>query len=163
MSEPLKTDIATLPKLNAPKYIPIEDLIALCDENPNLSESQLSKIAGITKQTFSKRLRHAGYTSRRMKNYKKHEASIWDFHASKILNSVTPKDIKKATMLQKYTAAGICKDKAMIERGQMPMSQEKLEFHVVFNDNRQVNITQDRHNDKTIDCKSVDNSESTSK
>ena len=157
--KPLKTDVETVIPKNSPKGIPIEDLIALCEDNPKLSENQLAKVIGISGSVMSRRLRSAGYSPRGLKNYKKYEASIWDFHASRILNSVSPKDIKKATMLQKYTAAGICKDKAMIERGQMPMSQEKLEFHVVFNDNRQVNITSDRHNDKAIDCKPVDNSE----
>lgn len=143
---PKKTAL-TPHKSTAPRYIPIEDLIQASEDNPNLSEMKIAKLFDLHPSTVSSRFRHAGYTPKRLKRYKDNKANIWDFHASKILNSVTNRDIKKASMLQRYTAAGICNDKAMVERGQMPVSKEKLVFEVVQHiDNRQINITPDRHN-----------------
>lgn len=149
-----ETALQAVPKSTAPKYIPIEDLIERAEANPKLSEAQIAKTFGITPQVFSRRLRQHGYARYRLKNYQKNKADIWDFYSSKILNSVTPRDIKKASLLQKMTAAGICDTKSQEAKGLMTVAPEKFVFNIVGP--VQVN-TDNRHITVNSSAKPVDN------
>ena len=107
----------TLKKSVAPKYIPIENLIAASAEK-NLSNSDVARLFDITPQTVSQRFKHAGYTPESLKNYQHNRAKIFDYFCSKIINSLTNRDIKKASFRDRIVAFGILYDKMRLESDQ---------------------------------------------
>lgn len=160
-------DLTPLKKTSVGKYIPIEDLIQASVNNPNLNNSDIAKMFNVTPSAIHQRFSHAGYTPQRLKHYKDNRANIFDFLASKIINSLTPRDLKRASFLQKITAMGILYDKMRIERGLSTVNVNIQALHAEAKDldaeDRRLQAEIDKLEGKateidTIDVKPVDNS-----
>lgn len=100
----------------APKGIPIESILELRDKN--LTQEQIAKILGCTKQTVNQRLKAYNPIFNQIESFKKHRGDALSYTQARILNSLTPADIKNASLLQRTTAFGILYDKERLERGQ---------------------------------------------
>ncbi|MDO9528026.1 MAG: hypothetical protein Q7J27_02580 [Syntrophales bacterium] len=105
-----------------PKNIPLETLIELYKKK--LSHAQIGKVTGCSASNVTMRLKRAGITT--LRDYKKNRADVFAIIQGKIINSVSPLDIKKASLLQKATAIGIMYDKERLERGE---STENISIH----------------------------------
>jgi len=123
----------TLPKTPVPsnaadkrgrqKNIPIEELAHLYQDK-GLSHEQIGKVVGCTASNVTKRLQVAGIAS--LRHFKANRGDIFAATQGRILNSITDKDIKSASLLQRLTAIGILYDKERIERG---LSTENISIH----------------------------------
>lgn len=100
----------------APKGIPLETILELRDKK--LTLEQIGKIVGCTKQTVSQRLRDYQPTFDKIERFKKHRADFLTHKQAEILGSLTDRDIKDASLLQRTTAFGILYDKERLERNQ---------------------------------------------
>jgi len=94
------------------KKIPIEVILEL--HSKELSHDQIAKITGCTHSNITQRLQRTGITS--LSNYKANRGDLFALLQSKILNTITEADIKKASLLQRVTASGILYDKERLER-----------------------------------------------
>lgn len=100
----------------APKGIPLETILELRDKK--LTLEQIGKIVGCTKQTVSQRLKEYQPIFERIESFKKHRGDLLTWKQAEILNSLTERDLKDASLLQRTTAFGILYDKERLERNQ---------------------------------------------
>tara|TARA_Y100000310_G_scaffold182236_1_gene182309 strand:+ start:13463 stop:14041 length:579 start_codon:yes stop_codon:yes gene_type:complete len=106
------------------KYIPIELLIAYFEKE--LTFVDIGHILGMTPQVVRRRLNKAGYYIKRDKCFKKHEAHVIENIKRRIAESISEKDINKASLLQKLTSFGVLFDKGRLLEGK---STENIEEH----------------------------------
>lgn len=103
-------------KPNAQRIIPITKMIEL--RRKGLSYSQIGKIVGCDKSNVVRRLAAVSADIEGLDDYKSSRADIFAAGQRKIIKSITNKDIKKASLLQRVTSAGILYDKERLERGE---------------------------------------------
>jgi len=113
------------------KNIPIEAIIALRTENPQLSISNIARILKCDKSNISRRLKDYDQHIKGLPEFKKNKADILSVIQSKIINGINESDIKKASLLQKTTAVSQLIDKERLERGQ---STENVSIQALMSD-----------------------------
>lgn len=101
---------------NAPKYIPLEDIVDLIAEK-GLTFKDAGKVLGISKQAVWDRCKRHGVEQGKLKKYKKARAEILALLGNNLLD-LTTDDIKKMSPYQRIVAGGILYDKERLERGQ---------------------------------------------
>ena len=107
-------DIAIKPiPPTTPKGISRERLIAL--RKKNLSYSLIAKVVGIAKRNVVKRFKILNKQMELVKYYRENRSDLIDFQAARTLDSITPADRKKASLLQKTTAFSQLYDKSRLE------------------------------------------------
>lgn len=118
------TDIETLSETtnSAPKYIPIEDIIALRDRDFTLKE--IGKLHNISESAVSQRLIAVGYDKDRLDRYRKSRADILAFKQSKMdseqfkfLESTDAKITNWKHFKDSVTSQAIAYDKECLELG----------------------------------------------
>lgn len=102
----------------APKNSDIAKILAVKAENPKLNNSQLAKIAGISKQALSQMFQRYGIDQERLEEFKASRADIFAGLQETILSTLTCDDIKKASVRDRIIAAATLYDKERLERGQ---------------------------------------------
>ena len=110
------TDTQTSPISTVKKGIPLDVIIDYIDSG--LSNQETAKLVGCSKQNISARLQTAGIKPNYLTKFKNHRADIIAAYQYKILNSLSDKDYKKASLVQKTTAFGTLYDKERLERGE---------------------------------------------
>ena len=98
---------------NFSRSLPIEQLIDF--RLKGLTHNEIGHMLGIARETVSRRLGKVDLDT--LPQFKNHEADIIAYHRRRIINSLTPKDCKQATLLQKTTAYGILYDKGRLAEG----------------------------------------------
>ena len=92
------------------KGIAMEDILDL--RSKGLSTPQIAKLLDCSHVNIVNRLK----TVDSLPAYKRHRSDFLAAQQSKLLNSITDADVKKASMLQRVTAFGILYDKERLER-----------------------------------------------
>ena len=111
-------------KRSAPKRIPIEDILEL--RNKQLNGRQIAQLLGCSEVTISRRLKAYTPIFARLDRFKKHRADLLTLKQADILRSITDKDIREASLLQRATTLGILHDKERLERG---LSTSNVDIH----------------------------------
>jgi len=102
-----------------PKDIPIETIIELkTKHDPPLSDTQIANLLNCSKQNINQRLKDYRDDIQGLPAFKKNRADILALTQSRIINSLTNKDIQKTPAVQRATMFGIFYDKERLERGQ---------------------------------------------
>ena len=99
----------------APKNIPIELLIEY--RKKKLSFGKIGKLVGCHKSNVLRRLNQFKGEIEGLDSFKENKADILSIFQSKIINNITPSDIKNASLLQKTTAVCQLYDKERLELG----------------------------------------------
>jgi len=105
-----------IPNIRANKNIPIEAIIEL--RQKNLTVNQIAKILGCDHSNIVRRLQSISNEIDLTHSYKKNRADILAFHQRRIIQSITPADLKKAGLRDKIISAGVLYDKERLETGQ---------------------------------------------
>ena len=92
-------------------------IIDLKTKNPNATGTEIAKLAGADISYTLDVLKRYGLTKQNIEDYNKNKSDIWAGITSRILSSLSPEDIQKASLQQKITAAGIAFDKQQILTG----------------------------------------------
>lgn len=98
------------------KHIPIEKILEL--KKKDLTHEQIAELLGCARVNITQRLRPYNELLQNLDRFKNHRADIFALKQSQLLNAVTERDVKSASLLQKTTAFGILYDKERLERGQ---------------------------------------------
>ena len=113
------------PNLKDLKYIPIQELLDL--HSKSLSHSQIAKIVKCSPANITQRLQASGITS--LEKYKKNRANVLALIQSKIINSISDAEIKKANLQQKMWAFGVLYDKERLETGRSTQNISSISLH----------------------------------
>lgn len=118
MPEPATIDLASLPSTSkySPKFIPIENITSLRDKG--LSQSQIAKILGCSREAIQQRLARVDYQQGETKEYVRNRADILASFQWRLLSSLTDADIKKMVPDRRIWCYGVLFDKERMERGQ---------------------------------------------
>jgi len=100
---------------NTPKNIPLELLLEYWDKG--LSTKEIAGLCGCSEANVKTRLSKELGSLRAANALERHGATVLRIHQSKILNAITAKDLKKASLLQKTTAFGTLFDKERLILG----------------------------------------------
>lgn len=101
-------------------------LLALQGKGP----TEIGKELGCTKSYISQVLKPKIEEIKAYRAFKNDPASLWEYSEFKALASVNDEDLKKATGRDKYTMAGIARDKVQTLRGQ---SENKNSISIILN------------------------------
>jgi hypothetical protein len=85
-------------------------------EHLDLTVREVAAICDTSHSHVIATLQRYGIQKERVDNFKKHRGDILAGLQERMINSVTDKDIKQATMLQRVTATAILYDKERLER-----------------------------------------------
>lgn len=80
-------------------------------KRPNLTTRQIAKLNDTDHAHVVKVLKKYNINGDILNEYKSNKSDIWMGISSRLLSSLTPEQIKKASALQLITAAGICESK----------------------------------------------------
>lgn len=107
---------------DAPKGIPLDEIVSLKLNNPNLSMTQASAILGCSKANLIARLSRAniswGSMAPTLDRYKARRADLLAHKGMTVLAALSEDKVTEMTGLQLATAYGILYDKERLERGQ---------------------------------------------
>jgi AraC-like DNA-binding protein len=98
---------------------------------PELGESAIARRVGCSAANVHhvlKRFLGDNHSEAELRRYQQEKADIFDAIQMRNLESITNKDIKKSSMLQRVTGAAILEDKARIIRGQAT----SIDVHVLL-------------------------------
>lgn len=119
--EEYNTDLPAINNINKDssrltKDIPIEAILGYRDKN--LSKADMARLLGCSPANITQRLR--GYESKivAVDNHKRYRADALTDITRRLLQSITPDEIKKLNMRDKVMCYGILYDKERLERGQ---------------------------------------------
>ena len=82
-----------------------------------MTQTEAAKILGCNKSNINRRLKAAGIKPGYLEKYRTHKPDVMESVQYRILESINAGDIKKASLQQKITAAGILEDKIRLNRG----------------------------------------------
>ena len=82
-----------------------------------LSYAEIGKMAGVSKQAIHQRLQPYKDAIDNLPTFKEYRADLFAVQQSRLLNSLTDKDIKKMAPASRITSAAIMYDKERLERG----------------------------------------------
>ena len=91
-------------------------IIDTTQQHPNLSLRQIATLCDTDHAHVSRTLQRYGITKESVDGFKKSRADVLANLQDKLISSITEEDIKKASLLQRMSAAGIAYDKERIER-----------------------------------------------
>lgn len=117
-------------------------LLALQGKGP----TEIGKVLGCSKGYVSQILKPKIEEIKAYRAFKDDPASLWEYSEFKALASVNDEDLKKATGRDKYTMAGIARDKVHILRGQ---SENKNSISIILN------LAHEANEKQTIDVKAT--------
>lgn len=100
---------------NTPKGIPLELIVDYWEKG--LSTTEIAELCGCTPANVKLRLNKELGSLRAASALKKHGSTVLRIHQSKILNAITDKDLKKASLVAKTTAFGTLFDKERLILG----------------------------------------------
>lgn len=103
------------PSLGPSKGIDINQIIRL--RRKNLSLSQIATLLGCSKPNVVQRLNSIGYHIDRLDDFKAAKADRFELELSKLIDSITDADRKKASYYNKILSAGILIDKIQLLTG----------------------------------------------
>lgn len=95
----------------APKLIPIENIIVVFENNPNISYEDAGKIIGMTGVAIKKRLDNSGYTPSRIKAFRKSEKTVQQLLRAKMANAINLKDLDGESLWDLVKSYGVMFDK----------------------------------------------------
>jgi len=101
-------------------------LLALQGKGPTEIGKELGCSKGYISQTLKPKIKEI----KAYRAFKDDPAALWEYSEFKALASVNDEDLKKATGRDKYTMAGIARDKVQILRGQ---SENKNSISIILN------------------------------
>ena len=130
---------ATKPN-TANKGINKDDMMLLAMQGKGATEIALK--LGCHKSNVSRALKPYMDTITAYLIHKEDPATSWKHKEFLALNAIDADKLKEASPRDQFTMAGIARDKINLFEGRMPIEQDNLVFNVVYNDNRQVNVTQ---------------------
>jgi len=102
--------------LTAPKNIRIEDIIEY--KIQGLKDSEIGTLLNCSQQNISERLKDYRDEVESLSTFKKHRADTFAVVQSKLINSLSPDDIKKSSAYQKIGMVSLLHEKESLERGQ---------------------------------------------
>lgn len=88
------------------------DIITIRTDNPSMTNQQIADAAQTSVGYVSDILQRYNLNKEAIDQYNSNKSTIWNGVSSRILSFITDKDIQKASLQQKITAAGIAYDKA---------------------------------------------------
>ena len=104
------------PVTNSPKITPLmQAIVQAKSENPNLTNRDIGQLTNSDHSHVSRVLNRFGLKEEDTQNYKKGRANVFAGLQGKILQTITLDDIKKSSVLQRVTSAGILYDKERLE------------------------------------------------
>ena len=117
----INIDTDKLPESNLTRWpgakgIAIEDIIDL--KTRGLSLNQIGKILGCDHSNVSRRLKTVSKDIDLTNKYVNNRAKIFAYHQRNIIQSITPKDIEKAGLLEKVKSASFLYNAERLETGQ---------------------------------------------
>lgn len=102
-------------RCSGPKGIPIEQLIDL--RQKGLTVTEISKIVGCTDGNVARRLVKVADSIDNTHKYRKHRGFIYAWMQNRILQEVSPTDIKKAKLIDKVKAISFLHNQERLEEG----------------------------------------------
>ncbi len=88
-----------------------------------LSYAEIGKMAGVSKQAIHQRLAPYRDAIENLPAFKEHRADLFAVQQSRLLNSLTDKDIKRMAPVSRVVSAGILYDKERLESGKSTANQ----------------------------------------
>lgn len=138
-------DDSMMEKRTPKKRLSEEELEAICAtaaNNPNLNHGQLAAIAGTERSTITRVLQRYDIHREKVEEFKSHRADIFAGIQEQIIKTLTPAEIKKATLMQRMAAVGILYDKERLERGGSDAGKSQPLVVINRGGNVQVNVSQ---------------------
>ena len=86
-------------------------IITTTEKTPQLSTRQIAKLCDTNHSNVIQVLKKYNINKSDLDNYKDHKPDIWQGISARLLSSLTPEQIQKASALQLITAAGIAETK----------------------------------------------------
>jgi predicted DNA-binding protein YlxM (UPF0122 family) len=93
-----------------------ENILTLATTTP-ATQAEIAQAVNVSTAAVCQTLKRYGIDYNQLENFRKRRADIFAGLQDKILNTVSVKDIKDASVLQRVTAAGILYDKERLETG----------------------------------------------
>jgi len=119
---------------NAHKGIPLELLITL--RKKGLSYDSIARVVGCSDANVKDRLRGLDSEIRMASEYVKNRADVLSFHQRRILNSISKRNLQKASLKDKAVSFGVLFDKEKIETNKLLGGSKLVIALINYHDNK---------------------------
>jgi hypothetical protein len=116
----MEDTVPVIPQSSAHKNIPLEDILEMQSNNPNLTHKEMAKLLGCSRKNITQRLAACGATTKSLERYQAYEGKVIANIRKKMADSLatrTPDELKDVSVRDLAVTFGVLYDKGRLEEG----------------------------------------------
>lgn len=108
-------------------------IMAIKSNNPDITQTELAKQANTSQPYVNEVLKKYNIIKKNLDDFKEHKINILHGLQSRLLSSITDRDIQKASMQQKVVSFGVIEDKLAALEGRDTSTMPLIQINIAGN------------------------------